>query len=140
LVILWVKGMTAKRISNEELVRTSHCILSFFVVVPNKDDYLGLIQLTQAMNSQYSNRTEVQKIAQSTLRKLGITNPLRQFRIHFTRRMSSLIPVDQILSLRFFVSELAAWSICLYFLQTLPRGTYISTIMDFVIGLVIDSQ
>jgi hypothetical protein len=33
-------------------------------------DFLGLIELTQEMNAQYSNRTEVQQIAQSTLRKL----------------------------------------------------------------------
>ncbi|KAG7350409.1 protein of unknown function DUF4033 containing protein [Nitzschia inconspicua] len=32
-----------------------------------QDDYLGLIELTQAMNARYSNRTEVQQIAQSTL-------------------------------------------------------------------------
>jgi predicted glycoside hydrolase/deacetylase ChbG (UPF0249 family) len=33
---------------------------------------MGLIELTQAMNARYSNRTEVQLIAQSTLCKIGM--------------------------------------------------------------------
>lgn len=39
-----------------------------------QDDYLGLIELTQAMNARYSNRTEIQKIAQSTLCKSMLRN------------------------------------------------------------------
>lgn len=42
-----------------------------------QDDYMGLIELTQAMNARYSNRTEVQLIAQSTLCKI-------EMRMNFT--------------------------------------------------------
>jgi hypothetical protein len=71
-----------------------------------QDDYVGLIELASAMNSRYSDRTQVQQIAQATLRSLFPSWMPPQFSILFSK------PFPE------FSSRLNAWA-------TMVGGTWL---------------
>lgn len=50
-----------------------------------KDDYMGLIELTAAMNARYSDRRQVQTIAQDVLRSLFPSWMPPQYKILFSK-------------------------------------------------------
>ncbi len=81
-----------------------------------QDDYSAIIELAAAMNARFSNRHEIQKIAQNTLRKSH-----RCFLIDSRRKIGTSELTRIYRSIRGVVSQLASRTICRPLFTTISR-------------------
>ena len=92
---------------------------------------MGIIELTAALNSRYSDRTEIQKTAQKTLRTYVVT----VFRViidyYVCRHTNNTYLNAWMYNSRFIISQLASGPICHSLFQTVSRGKFVFVLAFF---------